>query len=103
MPKPARNQGEILYGTVKLENREYRAAELIKIVGRNKRRILALAEEMGIGRKVDPLNCGDWTRVFAKWEVEKMLKWFDSHGRKHFEAPWTEVKKPAKRQKRQAV
>ena len=102
--RPVRNRGEQLFGTVKLENRNYVAKELVPIVGRNKRRIQALCEELEIGQLFDPLKIGDPVRVLSRRDVEKILKWFDANGRKHWEAPWTENhKKPSKRSKKQAV
>lgn len=104
MSRSRRNQGEILFDNVKLENRKYLASEIVLIAGRNKRRILSLAEELDLGEKINPIGSGCPVRVFTKREVEKILKWFDDNGRKHWEAPWTEkMKKPARRSKKQAV
>ncbi len=104
MPRTTRNQGEVLFGVVKLENRDYLASELIPIVGRNKRRILSLCEELGLGKKISPIGSGCPVRVLKRKEVEAILKWFDNNGRKHWEAPWTEkAKTPAQRSKKQAV
>ncbi len=92
MSRSLRNQGEILFGNVKLKDREYLASELIELTGRNKRRILALCEELRLGKKIHPIGSGHPVRILSRKDVEKILRWFDQNGRRHWEAKWTQKK-----------